>query len=109
MAIDTHAHIFDSQFDDDRDAVINRIKEANIKKVVVVGFSKETNELALNLAFKYDFLYPTIGFHPSEANDINEEDIISLEESIKSNKIYAVGECGLDYYWVSEKLCALKW
>ena len=109
MAIDTHAHIFDSQFDDDRDAVINRIKEANIKKVVVVGFSKETNDLALNLAFKYDFLYPTIGFHPSEATDIYEEDILSLEESIKSNKIYAIGECGLDYYWVSDNKDKQKW
>ena len=109
MAIDTHAHIFDSQFDDDREAVIMRIKEANINKVVVVGFSKETNYLAQNLALKYDFLYPTVGYHPSEANEITDEDILSLEETIKTNKVYAIGECGLDYYWVSDNKDQQKW
>ena len=102
MAIDTHAHIFDTQFDQDRNDVIKRIKEANISKVVVVGFSKETNVLAQNLAKEHDFLYPTAGYHPSEANDIEEADIANLEEFIKSNKVYAIGECGLDYYWVKD-------
>ena len=109
MAIDTHAHIFDSQFDEDREDVIKRIKAANIQKVVVVGFSKETNDLAQNLALKYDFLYPTVGYHPSEANEITDEDILSLEETIKTSKVYAIGECGLDYYWVSDNKDKQKW
>ena len=67
MAIDTHSHIFDEQFDLDREEVIQRIKE-NLKKIVLVGFSKETNKLALELASKYDFIYPTVGYHQSEAN-----------------------------------------
>lgn len=109
MAIDTHAHIFDEQFNGDREEVIKRIKEANIQKVVVVGFSKETNVLAQYLASKYDFIYPTAGFHPSEANYITEEDIIQFENFINSNKIYAIGECGLDYYWVSDNKDKQKW
>jgi hypothetical protein len=102
MAIDTHVHIFDEAFNEDREEVIKRIVEANIKKVVVVGFSKETNILALELAKKHDFIYPTAGYHPSEANEIVESDINDLEEFITSNKVYAIGECGLDYYWVSD-------
>ena len=102
MAIDTHAHIFDEQFDLDRDEVILRIKEANISKVVVVGFSKETNVLAQNLAQKHHFLYPTAGYHPSEVNDINIDDIKELEDFINNHKVYAIGECGLDYYWVKD-------
>ena len=109
MAIDTHAHIFDEQFDNDRADVIKRIKEADLKKVVIVGFSKETNVLAQNLANKYDFLYPTAGYHPSEANDINVDDIISLEKFINDNKVYAIGECGLDYYWVKDNIEKQKW
>ena len=109
MAIDTHAHIFDEQFDCDRLDVIKRIKEANLSKVVVVGFSKETNVLAQNLASKYDFLYPTAGYHPSEANDITESDIFELEKFINDNKVYAIGECGLDYYWVKDNIEKQKW
>ena len=75
MAIDTHAHIFDEQFNEDRQEVINRLIEAKIEKLVLVGFSKETNVLAQNIASRYDFIYPTAGYHPSEANEINEADI----------------------------------
>ena len=109
MAIDTHAHIFDAQFNDDRLDVIKRIKEANLKKVVVVGFSKETNVLAQNLALEHDFIYSTAGYHPSEANDINQEDIFELEKFINDNKVYAIGECGLDYYWVNDNKDKQKW
>lgn len=109
MAIDTHAHLFDSQFSLDQDEVIQRIKEAKIDKVVIVGFSIETNILALELAEKHNFLYPTIGYHPSEANDIKEKDIVDLEKMINENKIYAIGECGLDYYWVKDNIEKQKW
>ena len=109
MAIDTHAHIFDEQFDSDRLEVIKRIKEANLSKVMIVGFSKETNVLAQNLALEYDFLYPTAGYHPSEANEINGVDILELETFIKNNKVYAIGECGLDYYWVKDNIEKQKW
>ena len=109
MAIDTHAHIFDAQFDEDRIDVINRLIEAKIKKAVVVGFSKETNVLALNLAKEHAFLYPTAGLHPSEANEITESDILDLEKFINDNKVYAIGECGLDYYWVNDNKEKQKW
>lgn len=102
MAIDTHAHLFDDAFDSDRNEVISRIIENNINKVMIVGFSKDTNLKALELASKYNFMYPTIGYHPSEANEINEDDLILLEQQINKNKIYAIGECGLDYYWVKD-------
>lgn len=109
MAIDTHAHIFDAQFNEDRIDVINRLIEAKVKKAVVVGFSKETNVLALNLAKEHAFLYPTAGLHPSEANEITESDILDLEKFINDNKVYAIGECGLDYYWVNDNKEKQKW
>ena len=80
MAIDTHAHIFDEAFDLDREEVIKRILENNINKVMIVGFSKSTNFLALSLASQYSFLYPTVGYHPSEANQIVDVDLLELEK-----------------------------
>lgn len=109
MAIDTHSHIFDDAFNLDREDVIERIKNNNIKKVLLVGFSKETNIRALELSSKYNFIYPTVGYHPSEANDINESDLLILEDLIKKNKIHAIGECGLDYYWVKDNKEVQKW
>ena len=109
MAIDTHSHIFDVQFDDDRLDVILRLKASGVKKAVVVGFSKETNAKAQILAKEHTFLYPTAGYHPSEANLITESDINELEDFITSNKVYAIGECGLDYYWVNDNKDKQKW
>lgn len=109
MAIDTHSHIFDDQFDEDRLDVILRLKDSNVSKAMVVGFSKETNKKAQILAKEHDFLYPTAGYHPSEANDSVESDINELEEFITGNKVYAIGECGLDYYWVSDNKEKQKW
>ena len=108
MAIDTHSHIFDEAFNFDREKVIERIKTNNISKVLLVGFSKKTNKQALELASKYNFIYPTVGYHPSEANEINESDLLILENLIKENKVYAIGECGLDYYWVKDNKEAQK-
>lgn len=109
MAIDTHSHIFDEAFELDRDAVIKRIVENKISKIVLVGFSKQTNKYALELASKHSFIYPTVGYHPSEANEIYENDLLELEELINKNKVYAIGECGLDYYWVKDNKEAQKW
>jgi TatD DNase family protein len=109
MAIDTHSHIFDEAFDLDRDEVIKRIIENNIEKIMLVGFSKTTNKLALELANKHSFIYPTVGYHPSEANEIGETDLVELAELIANNKVYAIGECGLDYYWVKDNKETQKW
>lgn len=109
MAIDTHAHLFAEQFDIDRNEIILSAKENGIKKIVIVGFSKETNTLAQNLAKKYDFLFPTAGYHPEVANEIKEKDILELIQFIQENKVYAIGECGLDYYWVNDNKEQQKW
>lgn len=97
--IDSHAHIFASEFDVDRNDVIERAKKEGVKKIILVGFSSKTNEQAYALAKMDSFFYPTCGLHPSEVDDGFEEEIKKLEEFIKKNKVYAVGECGLDYYW----------
>lgn len=97
--IDTHSHLFEEEFENDIDQCVLRCKDNNINKVVLVGFSDETNLKAQKLSKKYDIFYPTAGVHPSEA-DANYLDTFNrLVEFIKNNKVYAIGECGLDYHW----------
>ena len=104
MYVDTHSHLFDSAFDLDRDEVIKECLNQNVKKLIVVGFDKETNKLALELSSKYDFIYPTVGLHPTNLDDYSDDFFVYLEDLIKERKdIVGIGECGLDYYWDTSK------
>ncbi len=97
--IDTHSHLFEDEFKDDIDNCITRAKEAGIEKIMLVGFSYDTNRKAQELAKKYDIFYPTAGVHPEEADKDYLNKFNELKEFIENNKVYAIGECGLDYYW----------
>ena len=97
--IDTHSHLFEEEFDNDRKECIERAINNNVKKIVLVGFSKETNLKAYNLSKEYDIFYPTAGIHPCEANGNYLEEFNNLKEFIKEHKVYAIGECGLDYHY----------
>ena len=104
MYVDTHSHLFDNAFDIDREEVIKECLNQNVKKLIVVGFDRKTNQLALELSSKYDFIYPTVGLHPTELDDYSDDFFVYLEDLIKSNKnIVGIGECGLDYYWDTSK------
>lgn len=93
---DAHTHLHDKAFDEDRDAVIARMKEAGVR-AVTVGTDKETSIQAVELARLHDFLWASIGLHPND----NREELFDAEaygELAKDPKVVAVGECGLDYF-----------
>ncbi len=102
MIIDTHSHLFDEAFTGDVKDCIKRAKDVNVNKIILVGFSKETNELAISYSKEDSIFYPTAGLHPSEASLNYQDDLKYLEDFICKNKVYAIGECGLDYHWVSD-------
>lgn len=99
MLFDTHAHLNAEQFADDQDEVIRRAKENGVGKIVNIGFNRETIPSSLALAEKYDFIYTAVGWHPQDAKDMREEDFDWLRELSKHEKVVAIGEIGLDYYW----------
>lgn len=114
--MDTHCHLQFNAYNKDREEVIKRCAE---KKTVcnVVGTQKDTSRLAVELAEKYDFLYATIGLHPihlfSAEVDEEETSFKSREESfdesyydelVKSKKVIAVGECGLELFHLPKNL-----
>ena len=100
--IDTHSHLFDEAFQNDLDECLNRCKENHVNQIVLVGFSHQTNQQAQDYAKKYPIFYPTAGLHPSEASPNFEDDFRKLEAFIQQNKVYAIGECGLDYHYGKE-------
>ncbi len=97
MLFDTHSHLFDEAFDIDREACFDRLKEVNAK-VMIVGFSPLNNIKAYELAKKYN-MYSSAGLHPDEANGNYEDKLNNLKDFLKTHKVYAIGECGLDYHW----------
>ena len=96
---DTHAHYNDEKFDDDRDSLIMDIYNEGITKLVCVGYNVEQSKYALELAKKYDFIYASCGISPNDIYDYSDEKLKEIEELGKEDKIVAIGEIGLDYYW----------
>ena len=107
MIFDTHAHYDDAQFDDDREQLLQAMRENGIGRIVNVSSDTDSWEKVVALADTYSFIYGAIGVHPDEVGQLNEEKFCSMEELVnmllKRDKMIAVGEIGLDYYWDKEK------
>lgn len=107
---DSHAHYNDNKFDEDREEVINWVYDSGVTKLINAGYSLESSIYALQIAKKYNWMYTISGISP---NDIPgeksnlEEQLKELEEFIhkelNTNKIVAIGEIGLDYYWEKDE------
>lgn len=102
MIFDTHAHYDDKQFDGDRDELLNSMASMGVNTIVNVGASFNGCRRALELAGKYPFMYAAVGIHPDEVGFLNEDTFAELKEWCRDDKVVAVGEIGLDYYWDTE-------
>lgn len=99
MLFDTHVHLNADQYKEDLEEVINRALKEGISRMVVVGFDRPTIEKAMELVEKYDFIYASVGWHPVDAIDMKDEDLLWIEELASHPKVVAIGEMGLDYHW----------
>ena len=99
MIFDTHAHYDDEQFDADREELLGSLKEGGVDAVVNVGASLASSRAAVALAGRYPFMYAAAGVHPDHAAELDEESFSQLRELCRQEKVVAVGEIGLDYYW----------
>ena len=102
MIFDTHAHYDDDAFDEDRDELLSGMAAKNVEYIVNVGASMASSERSVKLAEKYPFVYAAVGVHPDEVGELDEEKFAKLREWTKHEKVKAVGEIGLDYYWDKE-------
>ncbi|MDF2942901.1 MAG: yabD [Herbinix sp.] len=99
MIFETHAHYEDEAFDIDREELLGSLQEQGIDYVVDVSSGIKTVDKVLALAEKYPFIYGTVGIHPGDSMELNEERFLWLKERAKHPKNVAIGEIGLDYYW----------
>ncbi|WP_458110003.1 TatD family hydrolase [Bacillus zhangzhouensis] len=99
MLFDTHAHLNAEQYNEDLEQVIERAKSEKVENIVVVGFDRPTITRAMELIEEYEFIYAAIGWHPVDAIDMTDEDLAWIKELSQHEKVVAIGEMGLDYYW----------
>jgi TatD DNase family protein len=96
---DSHAHYDDSDFDEDRDNVIQELQDNNIIGVLNCGSSLEGARMSLELSKKYNHFYAAVGIHPEYADKLDEAVLNELREMAGYEKVRAIGEIGLDYYY----------
>jgi len=99
MLIDTHTHLDADAFADDRKEVIERALHNGVTRIVNIGFNRQTIPTTMQLAKTYDFIYAAVGWHPQDAKDMSADDLLWIERLCADEKVVAIGEIGLDYYW----------
>ena len=102
MIFDTHAHYDDEQFNEDRVELLNSMEEQGVGTIVNVSATYNSCRKVIALAKEYPFVYAAVGIHPDEVGSLNEETFVQMKELFKEDKVVAVGEIGLDYYWDNE-------
>ena len=100
---DTHAHLCDAAFDDEREAIIADLGAHGVGAFTEIGFDLPSSRAALALAERYPQVYAAVGFHPDHSDHLRDEDVETLRQMVENNqKIVAIGEIGLDYHYTRE-------
>lgn len=96
---DSHCHVDEPKFDDDREDVLTRMAEAGVNRYAVIGSDMATSRHSADFAAAHPGCYAAIGIHPHEAKGFVEDDLQRLADWSKEEKVVAIGEIGLDYYY----------
>ena len=99
MLIDSHAHLDDKRFDRDRDSLIKDLESNGIELVINIGADLKSSIASVSLAEKYPNIYATVGVHPHDAKNMDDSTLEILRSLAKRNKVVAIGEIGLDFYY----------
>ena len=105
---DTHSHYNDEKFDEDREQIIKDTYKSGVTKFVCAGYNIESSKKAIEMSQKYEFIYSICGISPNDIPQSEQElwkniaEITQIIKENKTNKLVAVGEIGLDYYWNKE-------
>ena len=99
MYFDTHTHLDEEKFDPDRELVIENLKKEGVSLAVNVGADLTSSKNSIALAEQYDFIYAAVGVHPNEVGEMQDEDLETLADMAKHEKVVAIGEIGLDYHY----------
>ena len=104
---DSHSHLNDEKFDEDRYEVINKFKQEGITKFLTCGYNLQSSKEAIEISKKCNFTYATCGISPNDIPQNEDElwkDLNQIKELANLKKVVAIGEIGLDYYWNKENI-----
>ena len=99
MLFDTHAHMNDPAFDEDREAILLGLKDKGVEWMMNVGCCLESSRDCVAMAERYPFVYASVGTHPDSADEVDDAVLEEYRKLCKHEKVMAVGEIGLDYYY----------
>lgn len=102
MFVDTHVHLNDKRLLEQIDAIIERAKAKDVGIMIVIGYDVASSKKAIELASQYSGIYANIGIHPSDVAKMGAGDLAWIEANARHEKVIAIGEIGLDYYWTKE-------
>ncbi|HEY3475367.1 MAG TPA: TatD family hydrolase [Anaerolineales bacterium] len=103
MLTDTHCHLDFHKFDPDREAVLARARAAGVVRILVPGLEQTSSQQAVKLAESDPMVYAAVGFHPTDLEHFSENTFEQVRELVAHPKVMAIGEIGIDYYWVKEE------
>jgi len=99
MMFESHAHYDDEAFDTDREQLLREVKEMGVDYIMNIGAGLDSIKSSIALTEQYDFIYASVGVHPGGTAELTEEKFDWLKQQCLRDKVLAVGEVGLDYYW----------
>lgn len=99
MLIDSHVHLDDRRYDNDRDRIIKGLKDDGVELVINIGADLKTSIASVSLAEKYDNVYAVIGVHPHSAKEVDDSTLEILKSFAPRDKVVAIGEIGLDFHY----------
>ena len=102
MIFESHAHYDAEQFDEDREELLQSMVKQGIGTIVNVAATLRSCVEVVEMAQRYPFVYAAVGVHPDEVGDLNDETFSIVKEQAQKEKVVAIGEIGLDYYWDNE-------
>jgi len=100
MLTDTHCHLDFNKFDEDRETVIQRAADAGVTRILIPALDQESSRAAIKLAEAHAGIHAAVGFHPTDLDKISEQAFEQVKELAGHEKVVAIGEIGIDYYWV---------
>lgn len=96
--IDSHAHVADAEYDQDRQAVLERARAAGVRLIMNISYDRDSSLRSLDLADRENMVYAVVGYHPHDAESVGEDSYQELRRWCQHPKVRAIGEIGLDYY-----------
>ena len=99
MYFDSHAHLDDRRFDEDRDAIFEDLKNHGVGLIMNIGCDLKSSLQSIDLAHKYPFVYAAVGSHPDDAAQLDDRLLEIYKKLCADERVKAIGEIGLDYHY----------